>query len=213
MPSSVELEVRELEAGQLAEAAGILARGMHDNPTHQRVFGANPTRRARRLASFYACAIPLLHGRATILGVYREGILVGVAAIAEPGRCQPPRFERIRLLPAFLYWEGPLVAIRLRRWMNGWAQHDLSEQHWHLGPAAVDSGVQEQGIGNAVLPQVCDWLDQRAATAYLETERPQNVRLYQRFGFLVIEEATVLGIPCWFMIRRPPTMPLPGVAR
>jgi GNAT superfamily N-acetyltransferase len=97
--------------------------------------------------------------------------------------------------------------MRLRRWMNEWAQHDLSERHWHLGPAAVDSAVQGQGIGSAVMPYVCDWLDQREATAYLETEQPKNVRLYRRFGFLVIEEGTVLDVPCWFMMRRPHTVP------
>ena len=39
--------------------------------------------------------------------------------------------------------------------------------------------------------------------AYLETDKPENVSFYQRFGFEVTEEAQVLGIPNWFMLRRP----------
>ena len=41
------------------------------------------------------------------------------------------------------------------------------------------------------------------ARAYLETDKRENVRLYQRFGFTVVESAEVLGIPNWFMSRVP----------
>jgi hypothetical protein len=39
--------------------------------------------------------------------------------------------------------------------------------------------------------------------AYLETDRPENVRLYEKFGFVTTSEALVLGTPNWFMQRRP----------
>jgi hypothetical protein len=46
-------------------------------------------------------------------------------------------------------------------------------------------------------------LDDGDEASYLETEKPQNVALYQRFGFEVIDEAEVLGVPNWFMWREP----------
>jgi GNAT superfamily N-acetyltransferase len=180
---------------------------MLDNPTHERVFGSDRRRRARRLSKFYARVLPRLHRRATILGAYRDGALIGVLAVAKPGRCQPSLLEQVRLLPAFLYGVGPTVPLRLMRWMKAWARHDLPEPHWHLGPAAIDAPHQNQGIGSSLLPRVCDWLDQRGATAYLETERRSNVRLYERFGFVVRAEATVLDVRCWFMSRSPRTVP------
>jgi hypothetical protein len=39
--------------------------------------------------------------------------------------------------------------------------------------------------------------------AYLETEHKENVRLYEKFGFVIVDQAPVLGIPMWRMIRRP----------
>ena len=39
------------------------------------------------------------------------------------------------------------------------------------------------------------------ATAYLETDKPQNVAIYERFGFRTVAEDQMLGIPNWFMVR------------
>ena len=44
-------------------------------------------------------------------------------------------------------------------------------------------------------------LDEAGEDSYLETEKPQNVALYSRFGYEVIEEDEVLGVPNWFMWR------------
>jgi hypothetical protein len=44
-------------------------------------------------------------------------------------------------------------------------------------------------------------MDACRAISYLETDKPENVRLYQRFGFRVIESADVLGVRNWFMSR------------
>jgi hypothetical protein len=38
---------------------------------------------------------------------------------------------------------------------------------------------------------------------WLETDKAENVRLYERFGYVVVEQTDVLGVPNWFM-RRPP---------
>lgn len=42
-----------------------------------------------------------------------------------------------------------------------------------------------------------------AAAAYLETNRPENVPIYEHFGFAVTGEALVLGVPNCFMWRSP----------
>lgn len=48
----------------------------------------------------------------------------------------------------------------------------------------------------------CDELERQALPGYLETDRPENIRFYARFGFEVIAEQHVLGVPNFFMIRR-----------
>jgi len=45
-------------------------------------------------------------------------------------------------------------------------------------------------------------MDAAGEDAYLETDKPINVRFYERFGFEVVGEQEVLGVPNWFMVRR-----------
>jgi len=78
----------------------------------------------------------------------------------------------------------------------------LTDSHWHLGPLAVDSHLQGLGIGGAMLAAFCERMDDLRALSYLETDKSENVRFYQRFGFTVIAEAEVVGVRCWFMSFR-----------
>jgi len=44
-------------------------------------------------------------------------------------------------------------------------------------------------------------MDQEHMLSYLETDKFENVGFYQKFGFAVLAEAKVLGVPHWFMSR------------
>mgnify|MGYP002399645183 CR=1 FL=1 len=46
-----------------------------------------------------------------------------------------------------------------------------------------------------------EWLEQDNAAGYLETDRPENVEFYQKFGFSVRAEETLIGTPVWYMWR------------
>jgi ribosomal protein S18 acetylase RimI-like enzyme len=60
---------------------------------------------------------------------------------------------------------------------------------------------QGQGIGSALIEAFCHRVDESDAPAYLETDKPTNVRLYRRFGFAVVGTQRVLGARNWFMLR------------
>lgn len=90
---------------------------------------------------------------------------------------------------------------RVLRWTGAWTARDHRDPHWHLGPLAVAAHLQGQGIGKQVMAEVCAWMDERQGLLYLETDKPENVRFYERFGFAIRDEASVLGVPSWFMAR------------
>jgi len=50
----------------------------------------------------------------------------------------------------------------------------------------------------------CAQMDAIGETAYLETDKPENVRFYERFGFAVVAEEQVSGVPDWYMHRPAP---------
>jgi len=70
-----------------------------------------------------------------------------------------------------------------------------------MGPVGIEPSAQRQGIGSALLTAFCVQMDAYGAVAYLETDRQANVHFYQKFGFAVVAEADVMGVPNWFMSR------------
>ena len=192
------ITVDEVGRHEMGSAAGVLARGMRDNPVHEAAFGEDPSERRRILERFFGSFLPTMR-RAPICA--RSGHeIVGVLGLAPPGTCQPPPWHEIRLLPAILR-PGPAATVRTLRWFFQWQRRDPKERHWHLGPVAVEPELQGRGIGGRMMERFVEVVDADGGAAYLETDKPENVRLYEKFGFEVVEEATILDTPNWFMSR------------
>lgn len=193
------IQIRSLLGEELEVAALLAARAMRDNPLQIVAIGQDSERRVRVLHRGFSRLLRL-DGRPTY-GGWDGDRLVGVAATAEPGHCQPSPRERLRLAPTFLMTGR--AAPRLGRWMSAWAKYDPARPHSHLGPVAVEPDLQGRGIGSMLLADYCQRLDQTGMLSYLETDKPENVRLYNRFGYEVTAEAMVIGVTSWFMTRDP----------
>ncbi|MEI7859464.1 MAG: GNAT family N-acetyltransferase [Acidimicrobiales bacterium] len=194
------VEVRLIEGDELQAAALVAAKGMRDNPLHVAAIGDDPERRVRVMQRVFSRLLTL-PGRET-LGAWDGERLVAVADSTDPGRCQPSPRDQMRLAPAMVM--AGRAAPRMSRWLSAWAKHDPDRQHSHFGPLAVDPDLQGQGIGSLLLSAYCRRLDQAGLLGYLETDKPENVRLYERFGFAVTAEADVIGVKNWFMTREVP---------
>ena len=193
--------IRTLQQASIPAAARLLARSMADNPLHQRVFGSDTARLEPLLEAAFARLLRRQMRTGVVFGAYEGDALVGVAAKVPPGHCQPGLGEKLAMLP-IVARAGALRRLpRIRRWLQVWARHDPQFEHWHLGPAAVDRTRQGQGIGTRLMAAICNRLDQEQRIGYLETDKPDNVRLYRRGGFEVVAEQPVLGVTNWFMQR------------
>lgn len=201
--------LHDLQRADLPEAIRLLGRGMRDNPNNVRTFGGPDGYRGRALTRFFGPLARGLFRRGVIFAAFRGETMVGVCGTAPPGRCQPTPFEKLRMLPAAVFGNAVATPVRLMSWGAEWARRDPAEPHWHLGPVAVDSQLQGQGIGAALMTEFCRRMDERSALAYLETDKSENVRFYQKFGFKVVAEGEVIGMPNWFMSRAASAAP-PG---
>lgn len=203
MPGGVPpiVDLRDLDRADHPAAVGVLARGMRDNPLHFAAFGDDAERRRRSLERMFTTLFRVSTDR-TAIGAFDGDALVGLTGIAPAGTCQPGVAERLRFLPG-LARLGPRRAARVGSWLKTWADHDPDEPHSHLGPLAVDAQLQGRGIGTRILGEYCRRLDADGEVGYLETDKPENVRLYERVGFVVVGEAPVIGVTNWFMRREP----------
>jgi ribosomal protein S18 acetylase RimI-like enzyme len=175
------------------------SRGACATTRSTRWYGSDPARRERCAARMMAGLFRAFREQQPICAV-NDGTLVAVTGVAPPGTCRPTAGQRVRLLPGMLML-GPRSMARVGRWLSTWAQHDPDEPHVHLGPFAVDMHLQRRGIGSLVMAEHCRRLDAAGHVGYLETDKPENVPFYERFGYKVVGEATVLSVPNWFMRR------------
>jgi ribosomal protein S18 acetylase RimI-like enzyme len=194
----VDVEVVWLtEADQIAQAVGVAARALRDDPDWMAV-SDDPLVRLEMLYSMFAGS---LEG-ARVAGVRRGDCILGVASAVEPGRC-----VGARLPPEARTLESPSQdasdSDRLMHFRSILAAHDLDEPHWHVGPVAVEPGLQSMGMGRAAMSLLCEEFDEHARVAWLKTAKPKNVRFYMGLGFEVVEESPMLTAHLWFMRRQP----------
>ncbi len=196
-----QLEIGAIGAAEIEEVLDVVSRGMRDNPQHVAAFGRDPETRRRLFRRLMAAAFSTRDFSHALVARREDGAIVGVCGMLPPGECAPDLGQQLRLLPMLLF-VGPRVAGRLVRWMGAWRRHDPKERHWHLGPLAVDAHLQGEGVGSRMMRVFCARMDAAGEDAYLETDKPTNVRFYERFGFRVVGQQEVLGVPNWFMLRR-----------
>jgi ribosomal protein S18 acetylase RimI-like enzyme len=170
------LEIGVLAGSDMEEAISVLTRGMRDDPSHVAAFGENPETRERELHTLLAATPASGDLSHALVARHEDGAIVGVCGMSAPGRRAPGRTD-------------------LRR------RHDPEERCWHLGPLAVDAHVQGMGVEERLMCVSCARMDAARDDAYVETDRTENVRFYERFGFEVAGEQEVLGVSTYFMIR------------
>jgi ribosomal protein S18 acetylase RimI-like enzyme len=182
-------------AQQISQAAGVTARAMRDSPNSIAV-SADPFVRLEMLHSTFGGMLD----DARVAGVRRGGCILGVAGAVPPGQCitsMLPAEVRTLEVPSssatdaerFLY-SGSIMA-----------QHDPPEPHWHVGPVGVEPGFQGMGLGRAAMRLLCHELDEHHRLAWLETDKPENVRFYINLGFEIVDEVPMLTSRFWFMRR------------
>jgi ribosomal protein S18 acetylase RimI-like enzyme len=185
------------EADQIAQAVGVAARALRDDPDWMAV-SDDPLVRLEMLYSTFAGS---LEG-ARVAGVRRADCILGIASAVEPGHC-----VGARLPPEVRTLESPSKdapdADRLLHFRSILAAHDLDEPHWHVGPVGVEPGFQSMGMGRAAMGLLCEEFDEHGRVAWLKTVKPENVRFYIGHGFEVVEESPMLSAHLWFMRRQP----------
>jgi ribosomal protein S18 acetylase RimI-like enzyme len=77
--------------------------------------------------------------------------------------------------------------------------------YWHLSPVAVDPPHQGKGLARRLLTATFARLDREALPCFLETQSEDNVAIYEKYGFAVVEEGTIpeTDVRHWAMLREP----------
>jgi len=195
--------IAPLADSQLQQTVDALALAFCGNPLNRAVVRSDdPNRcfRSNRHSMRILLPTARLHGR--VLVATLDGEVVGGLVAAPPG-CFP--------LPPPTLVGGLRCRIRqgwqvARRWelvFEAFEGLHPAEPHWHLGTLGVVDSARHRGLGAALLSRWLTEVDRDAAPAYLETDSEGNIRFYERAGFSLEGETSVLGVRTWRMKRAP----------
>jgi ribosomal protein S18 acetylase RimI-like enzyme len=191
------IRIEPLTPDSVSQSWLVLAQAFVANPLNVAAFG--PGQMARNEAFFRAGLEAMKGSKLIAIGNAR---VLGLMHWVHSPRCQLSNLEQLRMVPAMVKGVGLRSTLRVAAWQSAWSKHDPAAHHAHLGPLAVSPDAQGQHIGHRLMEHFCDALDRAGHAGYLETDRRENVRFYSRFSFEVTAEATVLGVPNYFMWRK-----------
>lgn len=191
-----DITIEPLRPDDITATAAMAGRAYLTSPLPIAAFGDN----LRKNQAGMRVMIEKLPGQTYV--ARERGKIIGMAKDVEWPNCQPAPLAMLGLLP-FMVWNLGASTLNVLKWLPVWGKHDPKQAHWHFGPFAVEPERQGQGIGAKLMRHFCQRVDDAGAAAYLETDKPENVAMYEHFGFVVTGETPVLDVPNWFMWRAP----------
>jgi len=204
-PPGISLVPLSTRGRDLDEAALVAARAFHHDPFFE-FLEPHQVRRARALALFWRAAVRALGDRAQVAGARQaDGRLVGVAAWIPPGNYPLP----VKAQVGEMIGAGRAMILRPSAGANGMRYLLAIERAhpkdllWYLFLLVVDPSVQRGGIGTLLQASGMESADKEGLDCYLETQKPENIAYYRRFGYEVVEELHPVksGPPLWTMRR------------
>jgi ribosomal protein S18 acetylase RimI-like enzyme len=194
------VEVGDTRPDEVPAAVEVVARALSANPMARALIGPDAEAHYRHTRRFFGRFYDVArHQRPLVARL--DGRVVASTNDLVAGACRFGTREGLRMLPDLLR-TPPRILGRSLRWQVAWERRDPDGPHAHFGPFGVVPELQGRGIGSLVLSEYTHRLDAAAEDSYLEADKPENVALYGRYGFEVIDETEVLGVRCWFMWRR-----------
>ena len=180
----------------LEDCITVLSDAFVTNPLHLCAFGAG---RMDQNRLFFRIGIRHMFVGESFVALENEQ-LCGYMHFNPWPYCLPAPEEIPTVIASMLLPLGGAIP-QVIRWFTRWCHLDPEEPHVHLGPIGVAPEMQGRGVGTALMQRYIDHLDQKKAAGYLETDRPENVEFYKRFGFIVQLNEELIGAPIWYMWR------------
>jgi ribosomal protein S18 acetylase RimI-like enzyme len=181
VPDISGVSVRPLTPGDFWLADRLLADAFADNAITRMLFGSGDAR--DRLRVLYRRMVRNRHGSGLIAEI--DGQPAGALISSDSPHCEPDGAAGIGFM---------LDAVRTMRCrilttlglFRETARNHPKWEHRHLSILGVPREFQSRGIGSALLREFCRQADEAGKSCYLETDSEGGRRLYERFGFHVV---------------------------
>jgi ribosomal protein S18 acetylase RimI-like enzyme len=198
----MKVEIQPIHREELPQAFDVLGKAFATQPSSIAIYkGRTQSDIEQGMKITFGAMLKYLPGQVYV--AKHDDSIVGVMRIVEWPSCQMKPLQIIKALPSLIKAGGLGEMLRGMKMRGTWANKDPKKPHWHLDPLGVVPNLQGQGIGSKMMEYYCNHLDKLGMSAYHETDRSENVKFYERFGFKVTGEEMIMDFPNWYMWRSP----------
>ncbi len=187
--------VRPAERSDLPSLADALAAAFGQDPFMRFLVPGDGYH--RRLTALFAFESVLII-RGTWVAV-DDGEISGAALWSQPGQHSPGFFPSVRHSPKLFRAFGRALPSALRHFRIIEGAHPKTPPHWYL--QTIGAARPGRGVGGRLLRDGLARVDAARMPAYLESSAPDNVPIYEHYGFRVTGEIRLPGgpvlIPMW----------------
>ncbi len=205
--SGIEIDLLGQTRKDYDDAGIVGAHAFHHDPFF--VFlGPRPVQRARGLSLFCRAYVSVLGDAGYVLGARQAGgRLVGVAAWVRPGHYPVPVSAQLRQMGTAVWAlsSRPRALVDGTKYLRAIDKVHPKERLWYRQLLVVDPPFQRHGLGSLLQRPGLARADEDGLACYVETQNPDNLPYYRRFGYEVVEELRPVknGPPLWTMRREP----------
>jgi ribosomal protein S18 acetylase RimI-like enzyme len=176
----------------IKSAAEVLTRAFLNSPLFQYSF-PDELEREKRLPCYFQFMLSygIRYGETYATSPNLEGITIWLISDN-----YPMTFWRlIRYVPlSIMFSLGREGSNRMRhfgKYIDEVHKHLVPFKHWFLHTLRVDPQFQGKGYAGKLLRAMLNRIDEEGLPCYLETLNETNARLYEHFGFRVLEKSAI----------------------
>ncbi len=195
----------QLNPSQVQPVADLLVRAFQDDPLFVYFF-PHASERMNKLSHVLRMLVRygVLYGEVYATSPNVEGVIVWLPS------------EHVEMSPWHMMRSGGFSVMlnmskgdmgRMMRYIEyGSAMHKRHApfRHWYLQFIGVGPEFRGKGYASVLLTPMFARMNAERLPCYLETQNPQNIPMYQHYGFRVVEEGSIPGSETahWAMLRQ-----------
>lgn len=198
----VSMEIQPITRQTNHQVAQLLANAFDDDPVSVALYkNFSPKKRTHALAVDFSIELLVCIRRGYPIQINEDGKAVAAAVIYPPGTYPLPVIDQWSIVLKSFFRNGFYDIRGWMKWLDEIDKNHPTKAHYYLEYLGVDPQYQGKGFGSSILKHLIARADEGGVGCYLENANPRNVNFYQRFGFEILSEKEIIGIPSWFMWR------------
>jgi ribosomal protein S18 acetylase RimI-like enzyme len=195
----------KLNKSHIKSAAEVLVEAFRNYPILQHFF---PDERERQEIASYFFQVTLNYGIHNCEAYATSPDMEGVAVWVHSDKLPMTFWRALRSVPLSVILgfvrKGAGRMKRSSDYIDARHEHLAPDKHWYLQVIGVNPQFQGKGYAGKLIRPMLARIDREYVPCYLETLDERNVRIYEHFGFEMIEKSAIpkTSLTNWAMLRR-----------